>query len=150
MRRWIGWAARCFPGAWRSRYGDEFAALLEGAEPHWRDVWDVLREAVSMHMKTPATYVKFGVATALAGAIAACAMSLATPKRYVSTAVLRPARPLDGEAARRYLRAQQDVLSRGSLAEIIRRPALDLYRDDRTRLPMEDVLDSMRDRDLKI
>ena len=73
MRRWIELAARCYPAAWRERYGDEFAALLEEAEPHWRDVWDVLRGALSMQVKTPAAYLKFGVVTALIGAIAACA-----------------------------------------------------------------------------
>src|SRR5215471_18968782 len=114
MRYWIALAARCYPTAWRERYGDEFAALLEDAEPRWQDVWDVFREALVMQVKTPAMYVKFGAVAALIGAIAACTGSLAMPKRYVSTAVLRPARPLDAESAHRFRLQQQDILSRSS------------------------------------
>ena len=103
-----------------------------------------------MQVTTPTAYVKFGVVTALIGAIAGCAVSLATPKRYVSTAVLASARPLNSSAARNFRQKQQQVLSRSSLSELIQQPKIDLYREDRRRYPMEDILQAMRDRDLKI
>jgi len=150
MRRWIEWAARCYPAGWRERYGEEFAALLEDAEPHWRDVWDVLRGALSVQLKTPAAYLKFGVAMAVIGAIAAGAASLAMPRRYVSTAVLRSAHPLDTGAALGLRLKQQQLVSRNSLSEMIQRPGLELYPEERRRYPLEDLLQAMRDRDLRI
>src|ERR1039458_6582144 len=45
---------------------------------------------------------------------------------------------------------QQKVLSRSSLAEMIQRPGMDLYRNERASRPMEDVIQDMRNRDLRI
>jgi hypothetical protein len=39
---------------------------------------------------------------------------------------------------------QQEVLSRTSLAHIIQQPALNLYPEDRKRMPLEDVVENMR------
>ena len=39
---------------------------------------------------------------------------------------------------------QQQILSRGSLAELIQRPSLDLYRKERPSYPLEDVIQDMR------
>ena len=39
---------------------------------------------------------------------------------------------------------QQEILSRTGLEEIIRKPALNLYKKERSRLPMEDVVLGMR------
>jgi uncharacterized protein involved in exopolysaccharide biosynthesis len=45
---------------------------------------------------------------------------------------------------------QQEILSRGSLSELIQRPALDLYRKERQRYPMEDIINDMRNKAIKI
>lgn len=42
-----------------------------------------------------------------------------------------------------------EILSRTSLSELIQRPSMDLYRKERLRTPMEDVIEGMR-RDIKI
>ena len=39
---------------------------------------------------------------------------------------------------------QQEILSRSSLSELIQKPSLDLYKRDRQRKPMEDVIEEMR------
>jgi uncharacterized protein involved in exopolysaccharide biosynthesis len=45
---------------------------------------------------------------------------------------------------------QQEILSRTSLSELITRPALDLYRKERQRYPLEDVIQDMRNKSIKI
>jgi hypothetical protein len=37
-----GWLVRLYPAAWRARYGDEFAALLEQMPLTLPVIWDVL------------------------------------------------------------------------------------------------------------
>jgi hypothetical protein len=102
----------------------------------------------------PLPYFKSALATGIAVASAAVIVAFcAIPPRYVSAAVLRiyprnvlgiPA-PNDGVAANEALHRIGDrVLTEQSLAELIRRPALDLYPKERPRLPMEDVIQGMR------
>ena len=45
---------------------------------------------------------------------------------------------------------QQEILSRGSLSELIQRPSLDLYRKERARYPMEDVIQDMRNKYIRL
>src|ERR1035437_1514590 len=104
----------------------------------------VLREALFVQLTTPAAYLKLGAAAAILGAIAAGAISFTMPRRYVSTAVMRfaPQAVPDGTAwqiafvaGHRMQEMQQKVLSRSSLAEMIQRPSLDLYRNERAIRP---------------
>src|ERR1035438_9590197 len=44
----------------------------------------------------------------------------------------------------RLARMEREVLSRRSLAELMAEPALDLYAEDRKRMPLEDVVENMR------
>lgn len=46
MRTIIRWAARFYPPAWRNRYAAEFDALLDDISPSFRDVCDVLGDAL--------------------------------------------------------------------------------------------------------
>jgi hypothetical protein len=99
--------------------------------------------------------LRFATVTGAAGAIVAAAISFAIPSRYVSTATLRLL-PAPGAEAPDRLAAQQvhqrmiEVLSRSSLAELIQRSELNLYRSERQRRPLEDIIAQMRDRDLRI
>ena len=45
---------------------------------------------------------------------------------------------------------RQEILSRGSLIELIQRPSLDLYRKERQRYPMEDIVQDMRNKAIRI
>jgi capsular polysaccharide biosynthesis protein len=160
MKRWLRLAVRLYPAAWRARYASEFAALLDDLEPAWRDVYDIFRGAIHMRLSTPATYLKLGAITAALGALVASGVSFTMPQRYVSSAVMRispAATPSDTSswqyrilATQRLSMMQQEVLSRHSLAEIIQRPELDLYRGERMRYPLEDVIQDMRDHDVRI
>jgi uncharacterized protein involved in exopolysaccharide biosynthesis len=115
-------------------------------------------------MSTSVFYLRFGGIAALAGAILAMAASFAVPRQYVSSAVLRmtprrtPENPipdsmtnaaLDHYAAYQLGQVASEVLSRYSLVAIIQQPSLDLYPEERARMPLEDVIVQMK-KDLQI
>ena len=91
-------------------------------------------------------YLKILAAATLAGALVAGVLAFRTPDRYVSTAVVRitPADRNRQRALDRLGELQQEVLSRTSLAQIIQQPALNLYPEDRKRMPLEDIVANMR------
>jgi hypothetical protein len=60
MKHLIQWAARLYPRAWRKRYGEEFAALLEDTGPQARDTWDIAKEALSMQIQRTAALAVIG------------------------------------------------------------------------------------------
>src|ERR1035438_4191335 len=106
-----------------------------------------------MMLATRVAYLKLLAAAATIGAIAAGAFSFTIPRRYVSTAVMRltppasasePAWQIQAEAAHRLPEMREEVLSRRSLAEMIERPAIDLYRQERATQPLEDVIVDVR------
>jgi uncharacterized protein involved in exopolysaccharide biosynthesis len=143
MRRWIRLATRLYPRSWRERYDVEFQVLLDDVRPGWRELLDVMRSALIMRLTIDSTHWKFGTALALAGAVLAAGVSFVVPNRYVSSALIRFTS--DDQIAQ----IQQSVLSRGSLVELICRPSLNLYRRERQRKPLEDIVEDMR-RDIHI
>jgi uncharacterized protein involved in exopolysaccharide biosynthesis len=82
------------------------------------------------------------------------------PDTYVSTAVMRitPQAISDRlvptvvnmQMQQRLQQMQQEILSRSSLTELINRPALDLYRKEKARYPMEDIVQDMRNKYIKL
>jgi len=146
MRTLARWAARLYPAAWRARYGVEMDALLEDVGPGGGDLWDIMRGALFMQM-TSVSFRKIVVGCTLAGVLAAGIWSATLPTRYVSTAVIRiGGAPL--EAQIHLQRLQQATLSRSSLASIITR--LGIYSNERAKDPLEDIIQEMRNRDLRI
>jgi hypothetical protein len=89
------------------------------------------------------------------GAIAAGLLAYVIPVGYESTAVLRmhaavgTMTPAE-DAPERLAEITDEVLSRSSLSELVFRPSLDLYRRERQRLPMEEIIGNMRASDLRI
>ena len=89
-----------------------------------------------------------------AGLVIAVVVAFLWPDTYVSTAVMRitPQQISDRlvptvvnmQMQQRLQQMQQEILSRGSLIELIQRPSLDLYRKERQRYPMEDIVQDMR------
>jgi polysaccharide chain length determinant protein (PEP-CTERM system associated) len=89
-----------------------------------------------------------------AGIVAAVVVAFLWPNTYVSSAVMRitppqvPERLVPSNTSvqmhDRLQQMQQDILSRTSLSELIQRPTLDLYKAERQRMPMEDVIEKMR------
>src|SRR5262249_48969319 len=78
---------------------------------------------------------------------------------FVSSAVMRitpqqvPERlvpsNMNMQIGERLNQMQQEILSRGSLIELIQRPSLDLYKKERQNKPMEDIVEMMR-RDIRL
>ena len=93
-----------------------------------------------MQLRTWSSYLKLIAAMAAAGAVIALAISLALPASYQASAVIR-AGPENSHQVRN---AWLDAMSRRSLAEIIQRPRLDLYKGKRNRQPLEDVIEGMK------
>jgi polysaccharide chain length determinant protein (PEP-CTERM system associated) len=88
------------------------------------------------------------------GLVVAVVVAFLWPDTYVSQAIMRitPQQISDRlvptvvnmQMQQRLTQMQQEILSRGSLTELIQRPSLDLYRKERQRYPMEDVIQDMR------
>ncbi|MGA9624358.1 MAG: GNVR domain-containing protein [Bryobacteraceae bacterium] len=95
-----------------------------------------------------------------AGLVLAVVVGFLWPDTYVSQAVMRitPQQVpenlvpsvISTQMAERLNAMQQEILSRTSLQELIQRPSLDLYRRERQRLPLEDIIQDMRNKDIKI
>src|SRR5579863_2034168 len=82
------------------------------------------------------------------------------PNIYVSRAMLRitpsqipetlvPA-TFNQQMSDRINQMWQEVVSRSSLSELIQRPTLDLYKSERNSKPLEDVIEEMKGKDIKI
>jgi len=95
-----------------------------------------------------------------AGLVIAVVVAFLYPDTYVSSAVMRITPQqisdrlvptvLNMQMQQRLLQMQQEILSSHSLAELIQRPALDLYKKERARYPMEDVVQDMRSKYIRI
>jgi len=153
MRTLVRWAVMLYPAAWRARYGGELEVLMEDAGVRGGDVWDLVRGAMFMQM-TSLNFGRIVMAFTLAGVLAAGIWAVAQPRQYVSTAVMRISSPAALGTAenmakqQRLQRLQQEVLSRKSLAAIIQ--AQNLFQKERQQLPLEDVIQQMRNRNIQI
>jgi uncharacterized protein involved in exopolysaccharide biosynthesis len=153
MKRWIALTAKLYPRSWREEYGEEFSALLDDVRPRWRVFANVLAGAIRMQLTKGTNWLKLAVAMAVAGAIVAAGASFAVAPHYVSSAVISvtpqpdPLRPVSSEelrqrAAENLAGMEGEILSRTSLSQTVL--ALDLYEKERQRIPLEDVLQQMR------
>src|SRR5690348_1757928 len=88
-----------------------------------------------------------------AGLVVSVVVAFLWPDTYVSQAVMRitpqqiPDRlvpsVLNSQMAERIGQMETEIRSRTVLSEIIQKPSLDLYKAQRARLPMEDVITEM-------
>jgi hypothetical protein len=150
MRNLARLLIRLYPASWRERYGEEFEALLEDSSPHWSAVFDLLKGAMKMRFSLP-TFPKLALMLSISGLLTGLAISYMLPRIYVSRAELQ----LEGIGTGSFrpveyvLQFENEILSRTSLSNMIQDPRLDLYPEERTKLPLEDVIERMR-RDITI
>src|SRR6516164_9160788 len=95
-----------------------------------------------------------------AGLVVGVVVAFLWPDTFISQALMRitpqqvPEKlvpsAINSQMAERLTQMQQEILSRTSLAEMIQRPALNLYPKDRQHIPMEDIIEQMRNKDIKI
>ena len=117
--------------------------------PDIEDYIDVLRR-----------YRSWIIGPMFAGLVLSVVVAFMWPDTYISQEVMRitPQQVpenlipsvLNTQMAERLNQMQQEILSRTSLQEIIQRPSLDLYRRERLRLPLEDIIQDMRNKYIKI
>jgi len=139
-----------YPPAWRARYGDELAALMEDAPRAWRTDWDLLKGALGMRLRAQRAWAVLA-GLAAAGALAGLGVSYLVRPMWQAKAVLRySVTDADGRTdysprLATFVKAwRSDAFSRQSLAGLIDDPRLDLYRDERGRMQLESVEDIMR------
>jgi hypothetical protein len=108
----------------------------------------LLIAAFVQHTRTAFVFACLGAGGCIMGA----AISFAMPQRYVSHASVRIVyfdRFVGTAEGRDWLvKNMNEVLSRESLSEMIQRPELNLYPTERAKLPLEEVLDGIRTRDI--
>lgn len=156
MKRWIAFAATFYPRGWREEFGDEFGALLDDVKPSWRVFRNVLGGAIRMQITEGTNWLKLVGAMAVVGAIVAAGLSFTVAPHYVSLVVIGvtpqadPVRPTSAEALHQRAMAnvtaiENVMLSHSDLAAIINDPRLELYAEDRKRMPLNEVIEEMRD-----
>lgn len=94
------------------------------------------------------------------GLVIAVVVAFMWPDTYVSTATMRITPPqisdrllptvLNLQMQQRLSSMQQEITSRGSLAELIQRPSLNLYPKEQKRIPLEDIIQEMRSKAIRI
>jgi len=159
MRSTARFLIHLYPASWRERYGEEFQALLEDSAPSFSAVLDLMKGAIKMHLTVP-SFPKLALLLSVAGMLAGWGVSFLVTPTYISQATLQieskqfsdsvSQTTTNQQLTERLGQMQQQILSRTSLASIITHPALDLYKEERARQPLEDVIEKMRTQDIKI
>src|ERR1022692_3236374 len=96
-------------------------------------------------------YRSWIVAPMFAGLVVAVVAGFLQPDTFVSYAVMRitpqqvpekliPSVMNSSQLAERVSQMETEILSRNNLVDIIQKPSLDLYKKERNRLPIEDVV----------
>jgi uncharacterized protein involved in exopolysaccharide biosynthesis len=141
-----------YPASWRARYGDEFEALIEDSPPGIRGILDLMKGAIKMRLTVP-SFPKLALLLSIAGLLAGLGVSFVVAPRYVSRSTLMliatPGSP-ESDVRPVAIELQQENLRRTSLSAVIHDPRLNLYPEERAKRPLEDVIEQMRDQDIRI
>jgi hypothetical protein len=146
---------RFYPSAWRTRYAHEMRALLEDTPANFRTYIDLLKGALKMQLSVR-SFPRLALLLSLAGLVLGFAGSYLITPQYVSSAVMRyvddPAAPpfTPEQQSRIFQREEQEILSKTSISWIIQDPRLDLYKRERARAQLEDIIATMLRRDLRV
>jgi hypothetical protein len=92
MKHWVRLASRFYPASWRRRYAVEFDAMLDQVGIGWKDIFDILKGALTMRL-TYWNFKSIALMFALTGAAIAAAIAFSIPSQYQSTSVMRSPRP---------------------------------------------------------
>ncbi len=105
-------------------------------------------------------HVSWIVGPTFAGLVIAIVTAFLLPNTYISTAEMQitPAQisqnivatTINQQLTERIMQMENEILSRTSLSGLIQDPRLDLYKSDRQSKPLEDVIEEMRNKDIKI
>ena len=106
-------------------------------------------------------YRSWIVGPMFAGLVVAVVVGFLSPDTFVSYALLQitpqqvpeklvPSVMSSSQLVDRLNQMTTEIMSRTILSDIIQKPALDLYKKERNKLPMEDVVQLMKTRDIHI
>lgn len=105
-------------------------------------------------------YRSWVIGPMFAGLVISVVVAFLWPDTFISTAVMRitPQQVpttlvpsvINSQMTERLNQMEQEILSRSSLQELIQRPSLDLYKKERLTKPMEDIIQDMRNKYIKI
>jgi capsular polysaccharide biosynthesis protein len=143
MRRALNALISLYPRKWRNRYENEFFALLEDVPLTWRTFFDVFGGALIMQMKIWSPW-KLVAAFAAVGLLGAVAFSLMVPDRYVSTAIIT----IENGGLEGVNSTIQRMERRSALTQLINEQGL--YERERTHVPLEDVIEQMKAKDIRV
>lgn len=149
MKRVARFVIRLYPADWRKRYGDEFAALIDDTPTSMGSNLDLLKGAMKMRLAIP-SFPKLAVLLCIAGVLGGLSVSFIVTPQYVSTATLlfESSPGISRASLRPDMSFVPQVLSRTSLSSVIAN--LNLYPEERTKMPLEDVIERMRTRDIQL
>ena len=157
MKAPMRWVLRSYPAAWRNRYGAELEALLEDSGQGWRVIPDVLKEALKMRVVESGSFAQLAIGFGLVGFLVAGVTSVMTAPVWLSSAEMKmtsaadaPRKATDQQLIAREASIQNEMMSRTHHSALIHNPQLDLYREERKTQPLEDVIERMRRRDLRV
>jgi hypothetical protein len=150
MKRILKLLARIYPTVWHQRYGAEFEALIEDRTPQLRDIFDILVEAMKMQFKSWSV-MRITLACSILGALTAAALSFTVPPQYISQTLVGVTEPATPPAAttppdgvKQLLSTlRSSTLDREFLTSLIQQK--NLYPRERTRMPLNAVIDKMLD-----
>ncbi len=141
MRKIIQFAVRLYPARWRARYGPEFDALLEDMNAGFRDLLDIVQEALLMQFNfsnVRLTAAVFG----LLGIFVAVLVSIGAPRRYASTAMIGIQADRPDESRATWAVIAPHVFSDESLTRLIEQNGL--YKSEFRSRPMANRLDRFK------
>lgn len=106
-------------------------------------------------------YRSWIVGPMFAGLVVSVVAGFLSPDTFLSSATMRitpqqvpekliPSMMTSVQLADKITQMTTEILSRSTLQDIIQKPSLDLYKKERAKLPMEDVAQTMRNRDIRI
>lgn len=138
---------RLYSPAWRARYGEELDALIEDADARWTDCFGLLKGALMSHVQWK-RWITAAVVCVASGLAVAVGIAMRAPARYTASAqlVLAGSDPYQRTADLR--NAEGEALTRSRLGQMIQRDGL--YPAERATLPLEDIIQHMRNTDLSI
>jgi hypothetical protein len=141
MKRIVRLLAWLYPSSWRKRYGTEFDDLLEDTTLSARDSFDVFWGALKMQMTTW-TFGRITLACAVAGMLVAAVVSFVLPVHYLSQATLIVTPADESTRGLPNNLMERSIFNREVLASLIQ--AHSLYPRERTRVPLDVVIDKMK------
>ncbi len=126
-----------YPKQWRERYGEEFSVLLEEIPTGLGVLSDVLKGAFLMQLQSLIPAGKTASVFAMAGTIAALAISIWIPSTYIAEGAIRTTAD-----AREISSTIQSTLTRATTLALVDK--YDLYAAQRGKLPLEDFVEIVR------